>query len=49
MNSNSDSPGRWPSGDCKPILELRFTPEVMNERYGLQFLRIPAKRAGDSD
>jgi hypothetical protein len=30
---------RWPSGDSKPVLLLRLTPDIMTERYGLEFSR----------
>lgn len=29
----------WPSGDCKPVLELAFTPKVIESRWGIQFHR----------
>lgn len=29
----------WPSGDCKPVLEITLNPEDIEKRYGLNFLR----------
>lgn len=29
----------WPSGDNKPLLELRSTPSELTKQYGLQFRR----------
>lgn len=29
----------WPSGDCKPVLELTFTPEVIESKWNIHFQR----------
>lgn len=35
----------WPSGDCKPIIELNFNPDELASRYSLNF----AKEKDDLD
>lgn len=29
----------WPSGDCKPVLELAFTPEEIESKWNIHFHR----------
>jgi hypothetical protein len=29
----------WPSGDCKPIVELTYSPDEIASKWGLQFKR----------
>lgn len=28
----------WPSGDCKPVLKIIFTPKEISEKYNLIFM-----------